>query len=82
MSGLQEGAKIQLTLVTALISDGVMFAHSLPPTTLSLCTLQLLLACCVKTSKLLNIQVLTCQNSSLVGFIRHLSKTHSLCSRY
>lgn len=74
VSELHEGAKIQLTLVTALLSDGLMFVHSLPPTTLSLCALQLLLACCTKTSKLLNIQVLTCQISSLTGFIRHFSK--------
>lgn len=77
VSELHEGAKIQLTFLTALLSDGLMFVHSLPPTTLSLCALQLLLACCTKMSKLLNIQVLTCSNSLLAGFIRHLSKpTH------
>lgn len=33
MTGLHEGAKMQLTLVTGPLSDGLMFVHYLPPTT-------------------------------------------------
>lgn len=70
MTGLHAGAKMQLTLLTGPLSDGLMFVHYLPPTAaLSLCVLQLLLGCRAKTSKLLNIRVLTCPNSSLTGLI-------------
>lgn len=75
VTGLHEGAKMQLTLLTGALSDGLMFVHHLPPTAaLSLCVLRLLLACRAKTAKLSNIQVPTCPNSSLTGFIWQLSK--------
>lgn len=38
MTGLHEGAKMQLTLLTGPLSGGLMFVHYLPPTAaLSLC---------------------------------------------
>lgn len=77
VTGLHEGAKIQLTLLTGPLSDGLMFVHYLPPAALSLCTLQLLLACFAKTSKLLNMPKLITHRIYLTTF-----KTHSLCSIY
>lgn len=75
VTGLREGAKMQLTLLTGPLSDGLLFVHYPPPTAaLSPCMLQLLLACFAKTSKLLNIQVPACPNSSLTGFIWQRSK--------
>lgn len=76
VTGLHTGAKMQLTLLTGPLSDGLMFVHYLPPT-----------AAAIVSLPCKDVQIIEHSSADMPKLITHriyltTFKTHSLCSIY